>query len=49
MQAEMSRFSRRGKHVRVESGHLIPLEKPEVIVDAVRTILDANEAQVAFQ
>ena len=28
-----------GGHVRVESGHLIPLEKPEVIVDAVRTIL----------
>jgi len=39
LQAEMSRFSRRGTHVRVESGHLIPLEKPEVIVDAVRTIL----------
>jgi hypothetical protein len=39
LQQEMSRFSRRGKHVRVDSGHLIPLEKPEVIIDAVRTVL----------
>jgi pimeloyl-ACP methyl ester carboxylesterase len=41
LQQEMSRFSRRGKHVRVDSGHLIPLEKPEVIIDAVRTVLGA--------
>ena len=39
LQEEMSRFSRRGKHVRVDSGHLIPLEKPEVVIDAVRTVL----------
>ena len=39
LQEEISRFSRRGKHVRVDSGHLIPLEKPDVIVDAVRTVL----------
>ena len=39
LQQEMSRFSRRGKHVRVDSGHLIPLERPEVIIDAVRMVL----------
>lgn len=39
LQQEMSRFSRRGKHVRVDSGHLIPLERPEVVIDAVRTVL----------
>jgi pimeloyl-ACP methyl ester carboxylesterase len=39
LQAEMSRFSRNGKHVRVDSGHMMPLEKPEVIVNAVLEIL----------
>ena len=39
LQSEMSRFSRKGKHVRVDSGHLIPLEKPDAIVSAIREIL----------
>ncbi len=28
LQTELSRFSRNGKHIRVDSGHLIPLENP---------------------
>jgi pimeloyl-ACP methyl ester carboxylesterase len=39
LQEEMSRFSRRGKHVRIDSGHLIPLEKPAAVIDAVRMVL----------
>ena len=39
LQEEMARFSSRGKHVRVDAGHLIPLEKPEVIVKAVRELM----------
>jgi hypothetical protein len=39
LQEEMSRFSRGGKHVRVDSGHLIPLEKPAAVIDAIRTVL----------
>ena len=42
LQDEMSRWSRRGKHIRVDSGHMILLEKPGVIVDAVRAVLEAN-------
>jgi hypothetical protein len=40
LQEDMARFSRRGKHIRVKSGHLIPLEKPEAVVNAVRAIVD---------
>lgn len=39
LQTELSRFSRKGKHVQVNSGHLIPLEKPDVIVEAIREVL----------
>jgi pimeloyl-ACP methyl ester carboxylesterase len=48
LQQEMSRFSRRGKHIRIDSGHLIPLEKPEAVIDAVRMVLGtAKQAQQA--
>ena len=40
LQQEMSRSSRRGRHIRIESGHLIPLEKPAAVIDAVRIVLD---------
>ena len=45
LQSEISRFSRRGKHVRVDSGHLIPLEKPDAIVSAIREILTLVKQQ----
>jgi pimeloyl-ACP methyl ester carboxylesterase len=41
LQTEMTRFSRQGQHVRVDAGHLIPLQKPEVIVEAVGSIVSA--------
>jgi pimeloyl-ACP methyl ester carboxylesterase len=41
LQTEISRFSRRGKHIRVDAGHMIPLEKPDAIVNAIREILAA--------
>jgi pimeloyl-ACP methyl ester carboxylesterase len=45
LQSEISRFSRKGKHVRVDSGHLIPLEKPDAIVSAIREILTLLKQQ----
>ena len=39
LQDEMARFSRRGRHVRVDSGHLMPFEKPKAIVDAVAEVV----------
>jgi len=39
LQEEMALFSRNGQHARVDSGHLIPLEKPKAVIDAVRTVL----------
>lgn len=41
LQTEMARFSGNGKHVRIDSGHLIPLEKPEAVIDAVHTVFSA--------
>jgi hypothetical protein len=45
LQSEISRFSRKGRHVRVDSGHLIPLEKPDATVSAIREILTLVEQQ----
>lgn len=39
LQSEISRFSRNGQHIRIDSGHMIPLEKPGAIAGAISEIL----------
>ena len=39
-QAELARLSRRGRQVYVDSGHNIQLEKPSVIVECVREMVE---------
>jgi pimeloyl-ACP methyl ester carboxylesterase len=45
LQGEMARFSRNGRQIRVDSGHLIPLEKPAVVIDAVREVVTLARAR----
>src|SRR6476660_7170743 len=45
-QEKLARLSSRGKHIDVESGHLIPLERPTAIIDAIRDVV-ANARQNA--
>jgi hypothetical protein len=45
-QTRLARLSSRGQKIDLESGHLIPLENPSAVVDAVRqVILIARETQ----
>lgn len=42
LQKEYSKFYPFAKQTRVESGHLIQYEKPDAIVDAIRSIIDES-------
>ena len=43
-QEKLARLSSRGKHIDVDSGHLIPLERSTVVIDAIRDVV-ANARQ----
>ena len=43
-QARLAGLSSRGKKIDLESGHLIPLENPSAIVDAVRHVVLATRS-----
>jgi hypothetical protein len=38
-QTRLARLSSRGQKIGLESGHLIPLENPSAVVDAVRHVV----------
>lgn len=40
LQRDQSRLSLRGCQILAESGHAVPIEQPEVVVDAIRAIVD---------
>jgi pimeloyl-ACP methyl ester carboxylesterase len=45
MQKDLSKLNASGKQITAEgSGHLIPLEKPEIVVDAIQSVIaDVNK------
>lgn len=43
-QEKLARLSSRGKHIDVDSGHLIPLERSTIVIDAIRDVV-ANARQ----
>jgi pimeloyl-ACP methyl ester carboxylesterase len=46
LQPKLARLSTQGKQVMVpESGHMIPMEKPQAVVDAVREVCDSVRAR----
>ena len=47
-QARLAARSTRGRHIVAEgSGHWIPLDRPDVVVDAVREVVDAARERAA--
>lgn len=51
MQKDLSKLNASGKQIIAEgSGHLIPLEKPEVAVDAIQSVIaDVNKKAAHLQ
>jgi pimeloyl-ACP methyl ester carboxylesterase len=46
MQAELAGLSTRGKHLIAEDcGHHIPIEQPQLVVDAIREVVQAAQAE----